>query len=74
MNVAVADIGSRYVRLELTESRLSSQQVDFEDLMSNNEDADIAETYIKLTSAETIYTASLNAASRVVRNNLLDFL
>ncbi len=74
LNVAVADIGSRYVRLELTESRLSSQQVDFEDLMSNNEDADIAETYIKLTSAETIYTASLNAASRVVRNNLLDFL
>lgn len=74
LNVAIADMGSRYVRLELTESRLSSQQVDFEDLMSNNEDADIAETYIKLTSAETIYTASLNAASRVVRNNLLDFL
>lgn len=74
LNVAIADLGSRYVRLELTESRLSSQQVDFEDLMTNNEDADIAETYIKLTSAETIYTASLNAASRVVRNNLLDFL
>jgi flagellar hook-associated protein 3 FlgL len=74
INVAVADLGSRYVRLELTESRLSSQQVDFEDLMSKNEDADIAETYIKLSSAETIYTASLNAASRVVRNNLLDFL
>lgn len=74
INVAIADLGSRYVRLELTESRLSSQQVEFEDLLSNNEDADIAETYIKLTSAETIYTASLNAASRVVRNNLLDFL
>lgn len=74
VNVAIADLGSRYVRLDLTESRLSSQQVEFEDLLSNNEDADIAETYIKLSSAETIYTASLNAASKVVRNNLLDFL
>lgn len=74
VNVAIADLGSRYVRLNLTESRLSSQQVEFEDLLSNNEDADIAETYIKLSSAETIYTASLNAASKVVRNNLLDFL
>ena len=74
INVAIADLGSRYVRLDLTEDRLSSQQVDFEDLMSNNEDADVAETYIKLSSAETIYTASLNAASNVVRSNLLDFL
>lgn len=74
VNVQIADIGTRYVRLDLTESRLSDQQVDFEDLLSNNEDADIAETYIKLTAAETIYTASLNAASKVVRNNLLDFL
>lgn len=74
LNTAVADLGTRSVRLDLTEDRLSSQQVDFEELMSNNEDADVAETYIKLNSAETIYTASLNAAGKVVRSNLLDFL
>ena len=74
MNVAVADLGSRYVRLELTEDRLSSQSTDFEDLMSNNEDADIAETIIKYSSAEAIYNASLSAASKVVQKSLLDFL
>lgn len=74
LNTAIADLGTRTIRLDLTEDRLSSQQVDFEDLMSNNEDADIAETYIKLNSAETIYTASLNAAGKVVRASLLDFL
>lgn len=74
LNVAVSDLGSRYVRLELTESRLSDQQVDYEDLLSNNEDADVVETYIKLTSAETVYNASLSAASKVVQNTLLDFL
>jgi flagellar hook-associated protein 3 FlgL len=74
VNVAVADLGSRYVRLELTEDRLSSQKVDFEELLSSNEDADIAETIIKYSSAETIYNASLSAASKIVQNTLLDFL
>lgn len=74
LNVALADLGSRYKRLQLTESRLSDQQVDFTDLMSNNEDADVVDTYIKLSSAEVIYNASLSAASKVVQNTLLDFL
>lgn len=74
VNVAVADLGSRYVRLELTESRLSSQKVDFEELLSNNEDADVVDTLIKYTAAEAIYRASLSAAAKVVKNSLLDFL
>lgn len=74
VNTAIADLGSRYVRLELTESRLSNQQIDFEDLLSTNEDADVVETFIKLSSQEAIYTASLSAASKIVKNTLLDFL
>ncbi len=74
INVAIADLGSRYARLELTESRLSGEQGDFEDLLSKNEDADIVDTVIKLQSQETIYNASLSAASKVVKNSLLDFI
>jgi flagellar hook-associated protein 3 FlgL len=74
VNIAVADLGSRYVRLELTEERLSSQKVDFEELLSSNEDADITETIIKYSSAETIYNASLSAAAKVVQSTLLDYL
>ena len=74
VNVAVADLGSRYVRLELTENRLSSQKVDFEDLLSKNEDADLVDTIIKYNSAQTIYNASLSAAAKVVKTSLLDFL
>lgn len=74
VNTAVADLGSRYVRLELTESRLAGEQTDFTDLMSTNEDADIVDTYIKLTSQETIYNASLSATAKIVQNSLLDFL
>ncbi len=74
VNTAVADLGSRAVRLGLIENRLSSQQVDFTDLMSKNEDADVVETYIKYGSAQTIYNASLSAASKIVKNTLLDYL
>jgi flagellar hook-associated protein 3 FlgL len=74
VNTAVADLGSRYVRLELTENRLSSQKVDFEELLSKNEDVDMVDTVIKYSAAETIYNASLSAASKVVQNTLLDFL
>jgi flagellar hook-associated protein 3 FlgL len=74
VNTAVADLGSRYVRLELTENRLSSQKVDFEDLLTKNEDVDLVDTVIKYNSAETIYKASLSAAAKVVKNTLLDFL
>lgn len=74
INVAVADLGSRYVRVELTESRLSDQKIDYEDLLSNNEDADLVDTVIKYSSAETLYNSSLSAASKVVQNSLLDFL
>ena len=74
VNTAVADLGSRYVRLELTESRLTDEQTDFEELLSSNEDADIVEAYIKLTSQETIYNASLSATAKITQNSLLDFL
>ncbi len=74
VNTALADLGSRANRLKLTENRLSSQQVDFEDLLSKNEDADMVDTVIKYNSAETIYNASLSAAAKVVQNTLLNFL
>jgi len=74
LNVATADLGGRYKRLQLTESRLSDQQVDFEDLLSQNEDADLVETIIKYSAAETVYNSSLSAASKLVQTSLLDFL
>ena len=74
VSMAVADAGSRYVRLELTDSRLDSQLVDTKELMSNNEDADLAEVIINYTAADAIYNASLNAASKIVKNTLLDFI
>lgn len=74
VNVALADLGARYVRLQLTENRLSDEQVDFEDLLSTNEDADLVEVIIKYQSMWQIYSASLSAASKSMQTTLLDFL
>lgn len=74
VSVAVSDLGGRYNRLLLTESRLNDQQVDFKDLLSSNEDVDLVDTIVKYTSAETIYNSSLSAASKLVQTSLLDFL
>lgn len=74
VNVATADIGTRYNRIELTEDRLSTQQTEFTDLLSQNEDADLVDTVVNYNAAQTIYNASLSAASKVVKNTLLDFL
>lgn len=74
VNVAVADLGSRYVRLQLTESRLSEEQTDFEDLLSSNEDVDMVDTVIRYRAMQSIYNASLSAAAQSMQTTLLDFL
>ncbi len=74
VDVAIADLGSRVVRLNMTESRLATQQDDFEDLLSTNEDADLVDTIVRFNAQEVIYNASLSAAAKVVQNTLMDFI
>ena len=74
VDVAIADLGSRVVRLNMTEGRLATQQDDFEDLLSTNEDADLVDTIVRFNAQEVIYNASLSAAAKVVQNTLMDFI
>ncbi len=73
-NVCVADLGGRYKRLLLTQSRLEDQATDYEELLSENEDADLVDTIVKYQSAKTVYDSSLNATSQLVRSSLLDYI
>lgn len=73
-NLAITNCGTRGKKLELIESRLMSQQTTFETLQSNNEDADMAEVAVKLTSAEMTYEASLMATGKIMQTSLLNFL
>lgn len=73
-NQAIADCGTRGARLELIENRLKSQQTTFDTLASDNENADLTQVAIELSSAELSYNAALMATGKVVQNSLLNFL
>jgi len=73
-NLALTNVGTRSKKLELIENRLMSQQTTFKTLKSENEDVDITDVAINLTSAEMTYEAALMATGKVTKNTLLDFI
>lgn len=74
ISLANADVGNRLIRLELTESRLTEQYTNVTESKSTNEDIDLEEVVVSYTSAQLVYNASLQAASKIVQQTLLDFL
>ncbi|MBO4376484.1 MAG: flagellar hook-associated protein FlgL [Lachnospiraceae bacterium] len=73
-NLAVTNNGTRSKKLALIETRMQSQKTTFETLKSENEDIDIADVTIELSSAQVVYQASLMASAKVMKSTLLDFI
>lgn len=74
INVALADVGTRYKRLQMTYDKLADDKIDTEERMSENEDVDIADAYINLTQADNLYQASLSATVKILGNSLLNYI
>ncbi len=72
--MAQTNVGSRESRLLLVQNRLGSQQTNFQELVSENEDADVTELAIQLSSVELTYEAALSSISYVMQTSLLDFI
>ena len=73
-NTAMTTIGNRSARVELVGNRLSSQQSSFEELTSDNDDVDITETAVKLSSVEMTYEAALMATGKITQTTLLNYI
>jgi len=74
INLAVTNCGTRSKKLELIENRLQTQKTTYETLQSDNEDVDLTEAILMLTSAEYTYEASLLATSKIMQTNLLNYI
>lgn len=74
VDLAITDCGSRYARVELTESRMASQQTTFKKLKSTNEDRELSDIIIDYTSASTAYQSSLKATGKALQQSLLDYI
>jgi len=73
-NLALTQVGARGQRLELISNRLGSQLTTFETLSSENEDADIADIAVRLSSAQLSYQAALMATGKIAQTTLLNYL
>ncbi|SFH70116.1 flagellar hook-associated protein 3 [Tindallia magadiensis] len=74
MLTARSSTGARANRTELILYRIEDDVLNFRELMSKIEDADMAEVSMNLMNEENVYRASLNVGARVIQPSLLDFL
>ena len=61
-----SELGARINRAEMVENRLLEQEVIAKEMVSENEDVDLEEVFIKLTIQQSIHQAAL---SRRCKNN-----
>lgn len=69
-----AELGVKSNRIELTTNRIEDDNINLNDLLSKNEDADMAEVIMNLKSEENVYNASLSVGARIIQPSLIDFL
>lgn len=74
VDLTITDLGGRGERVELTKNRMNIQQSTFKELKSINEDMDLSELVINYTSASVAYQAALQAAAKIGKMTLLDFI
>lgn len=73
-SVAITDNGTRGSRLDLVTNRLMTQKTTFETLQSSNEDVDITEVTVQLTSMGYTYQSALMATSKLLQNSLMNYI
>ena len=67
-------IGATQNRMTLMSSRYDSSKLNYTEMRSNAEDADMAEAIINLTEAQTVYNAALAGGAEILKTSLIDFL
>lgn len=74
INAIRAEIGVKSNRLELTINRIEDDYLNIKDLLSKNEDVDMAEVIMNLKMEENVYRASLSGGAKIIQPSLVDFL
>ena len=74
MRTALADVGTRYGRVESALASVNSTTIDTQAMLSEVENVDIAKAIVDLQMQEVAYQAALGATARVIQPSLLDFL
>jgi flagellar hook-associated protein 3 FlgL len=74
MLTALADVGTRYGRVESALQSIKDATLDMQASLSEVENVDIAKAIVDLQMQEVAYQAALGATARVIQPSLIDFL
>lgn len=69
-----SEAASTFIQLETTENQLANFKLNIEDMLSDTEDADMAQAIVELQIQQTAYETSLATAARILQRSLMDFL
>jgi flagellar hook-associated protein 3 FlgL len=69
-----ASVGATTDRLQMASSRIQSLQAADTQVLSNTQDADMAQTEVDFSTEQAALTAALQAGAHIVQQNLMDFL
>jgi flagellar hook-associated protein 3 FlgL len=67
-------MGNNAQRIEKATEQLYEASIEFKQIISRYEDADILDVYSRLVQQETAFEAALNVTSRVSKLSILDFM
>lgn len=65
---------SKYNRLEVSESQYDKLKINIQDMLSDEEDADMATAIMELQSMQAAYETTLATAAKIIQPSLVDFL
>jgi flagellar hook-associated protein 3 FlgL len=74
MTTALADVGTRYGRVESAQASVNSSTLDLQAMLSEVENVDMAKAIVDLQMQEVAYQSALGATARAIQPSLLDFL
>lgn len=67
-------IGGMTNRLDLLVNRYEEERLSYSENQSKIEDVDVAETYVKYSTAQTVYNAALQVGTQIIQQSILDYL
>ncbi|MCI4140302.1 flagellar hook-associated protein FlgL, partial [Bacillus vallismortis] len=69
-----SDLGARYNRIELINTRLSAQEETATKVLSDNEDVELEKVITEFISQQSVHRATLAVNEQIVQPTLIDFL
>jgi flagellar hook-associated protein 3 FlgL len=69
-----AQVGSRINRFESILEKNQAETLNMTEIVSEEQDVDLAEKIMEYTQMQTVYDATLSAGAKIIQNTLLDYL